>query len=53
MAESTTYDSKRTGTPDLRILHFNDVYHVEYVRSWEAWSSITPRHIQHFCTSSR
>ncbi|OAT10112.1 5'-nucleotidase [Blastomyces gilchristii SLH14081] len=26
---STTYDCGRTGTPDLRLLHFNDVYHVE------------------------
>lgn len=29
---SVTYSSGRTGTsaPDLRLLHFNDVYHVEY-----------------------
>ncbi|KAL1952794.1 hypothetical protein VTO42DRAFT_4255 [Malbranchea cinnamomea] len=26
---STTFDSGREGTPDLRLLHFNDVYHVE------------------------
>ncbi|OJD16565.1 hypothetical protein AJ78_03256 [Emergomyces pasteurianus Ep9510] len=26
---STTYDCGRTGTPDLRLLHYNDVYHVE------------------------
>ncbi|MCJ1445066.1 MAG: hypothetical protein MMC23_005571 [Stictis urceolatum] len=29
MAESITYDSKREGPPDLRLIHFNDVYHVE------------------------
>ena len=28
--ESTTYDSgNHSGNPDLRILHYNDVYHVE------------------------
>ncbi|PGH36389.1 hypothetical protein GX50_00724 [[Emmonsia] crescens] len=26
---STTYDCGRTGPPDLRLLHYNDVYHVE------------------------
>lgn len=27
---SVTYSSDRTGAPDLRLIHFNDVYHVEY-----------------------
>ena len=28
---STTFSSGREGTtPDLRLLHYNDVYHVEY-----------------------
>ncbi|KAL4880622.1 hypothetical protein BJY04DRAFT_208026 [Aspergillus karnatakaensis] len=26
---SVTYSSERTGTPDLRLIHYNDVYHVE------------------------
>lgn len=26
-----THSSERTGTPDLRLIHYNDVYHVEYV----------------------
>lgn len=26
---SVTYDSDRTGPPDLRLIHYNDVYHVE------------------------
>ena len=28
---SITHSSRRTGCPDLRLLHYNDVYHVEYV----------------------
>jgi hypothetical protein len=28
---SVTYSSDRTGAPDLRLIHFNDVYHVEYL----------------------
>lgn len=24
-----TYASHRTGAPDLRLIHYNDVYHVE------------------------
>lgn len=28
---SITHSSDRTGTPDLRLIHYNDVYHVEYV----------------------
>lgn len=27
---SVTYASDRTGAPDLRLIHYNDVYHVEY-----------------------
>lgn len=27
---SVTHSSHRTGCPDLRLLHYNDVYHVEY-----------------------
>jgi hypothetical protein len=27
---SVTYTSGRTGAPDLRLIHYNDVYHVEY-----------------------
>jgi len=27
---SVTYTSDRTGCPDLRLIHYNDVYHVEY-----------------------
>jgi len=27
---SVTHSSQRTGCPDLRLLHYNDVYHVEY-----------------------
>lgn len=27
---SVTYTSDRTGAPDLRLIHYNDVYHVEY-----------------------
>ena len=27
---SVTYSSDRTGPPDLRLIHYNDVYHVEY-----------------------
>lgn len=27
---SVTYSSNRTGSPDLRLIHYNDVYHVEY-----------------------
>jgi hypothetical protein len=27
---SVTYSSERTGAPDLRLIHYNDVYHVEY-----------------------
>lgn len=27
---SVTYASDRTGIPDLRLIHYNDVYHVEY-----------------------
>lgn len=27
---SVTYSSDRTGSPDLRLIHYNDVYHVEY-----------------------
>jgi hypothetical protein len=30
---SVTYASHRTGSPDLRLIHYNDVYHVEYVLS--------------------
>ncbi|KAL4808064.1 hypothetical protein BDV18DRAFT_151277 [Aspergillus unguis] len=26
---SSTYSSERTGVPDLRLIHYNDVYHVE------------------------
>lgn len=26
-----THSSGRTGPPDLRLIHYNDVYHVEYV----------------------
>ncbi|KAF8253844.1 Metallo-dependent phosphatase [Wilcoxina mikolae CBS 423.85] len=26
---SVTYSSRATGTPDLRLLHYNDVYHIE------------------------
>lgn len=26
---SVTYASDRTGPPDLRLIHYNDVYHVE------------------------
>ncbi|KAL4865389.1 hypothetical protein BDV12DRAFT_188176 [Aspergillus spectabilis] len=26
---TVTYSSERTGTPDLRLIHYNDVYHVE------------------------
>lgn len=40
---SVTYDSQCTrGDPDLRLLHYNDVYHVEYgptsSKSLIAWS---------------
>lgn len=27
---SVTYSADRTGSPDLRLVHYNDVYHVEY-----------------------
>lgn len=27
---SVTYTSDRHGAPDLRLIHYNDVYHVEY-----------------------
>lgn len=27
---SGVYASDRTGPPDLRLIHYNDVYHVEY-----------------------
>jgi hypothetical protein len=27
---SVTYSSDRTGLPDLRLIHYNDVYHIEY-----------------------
>lgn len=27
---SVTYASDRHGPPDLRLIHYNDVYHVEY-----------------------
>lgn len=27
---SVTYSADRTGSPDLRLIHYNDVYHVEY-----------------------
>jgi 5'-nucleotidase len=27
-SETLTYSSKREGPPDLRLLHYNDVYHV-------------------------
>lgn len=27
---STTYSCDRQGLPDLRLIHYNDVYHVEY-----------------------
>lgn len=30
---STTFSCDRQGTPDLRLLHYNDVYHVECVQS--------------------
>jgi hypothetical protein len=30
---SVTHASNRTGSPDLRLIHFNDVYHIEYDRS--------------------
>jgi hypothetical protein len=30
-AESITFDSKRQGGPDLRFVHYNDVYHIESV----------------------
>lgn len=29
---SVTYASDRHGSPDLRLIHYNDVYHVEYDR---------------------
>ena len=29
-SESITLASNREGLPDLRLLHYNDVYHVEY-----------------------
>lgn len=28
-SESETYSDRRDGTPDLRLIHYNDVYHVE------------------------
>jgi hypothetical protein len=28
-SESTTLDSDRKEAPDLRLLHYNDVYHIE------------------------
>ncbi len=33
-SESTTWKSQgqNGGPPDLRLLHFNDVYHIEYAR---------------------
>lgn len=30
---SVTYSSERTGVPDLRLIHYNDVYHVECVNT--------------------
>jgi hypothetical protein len=27
---SVIHSSDRTGSPDLRLIHYNDVYHVEY-----------------------
>ena len=27
------FSSDRTGAPDLRLIHYNDVYHVEYENS--------------------
>lgn len=27
---TVTHASDRTGSPDLRLIHYNDVYHVEY-----------------------
>ena len=30
---TVTHSSERTGTPDLRLIHYNDVYHVEYADS--------------------
>lgn len=29
---SVTHASDRTGSPDLRLIHYNDVYHIEYDR---------------------
>lgn len=29
-SESVTLASSREGIPDLRLLHYNDVYHIEY-----------------------
>lgn len=30
---TVTYASDRIGAPDLRLIHYNDVYHVEYGHS--------------------
>ena len=27
---TVTYASDRIGSPDLRLIHYNDVYHIEY-----------------------
>ena len=29
-SEFVTFSSQRTGAADLRFLHYNDVYHIEY-----------------------
>ena len=28
--QSMTHNCGRTGPPDLRLVHYNDVYHIEY-----------------------
>jgi hypothetical protein len=33
---SVTYYSDQTGSPDLRLIHYNDVYHVEYAPLWSS-----------------
>lgn len=38
---TVTYASDRIGAPDLRLIHYNDVYHVEY--------GYPPQHTRSFC----
>lgn len=41
---SVTHAANQTGPPDLRLIHYNDVYHVEYGSPTVPIHSFIPSH---------